>query len=730
MIAWSLTFQSNTVLVVLLFLVVPGSAWLFYRRLKGAMSPRRWKVLLGLRLVGIFSLLILIFKPTLGFKSRLVDRSVPVVLADVSRSMQVRDAEGRDRLELVQRLLRENMDLLTQDPPVQLVTFARDAISVSPKTIDQWSPQGEFTDLTAALRSLSNHVPAEAIQAIVVLSDGNHLGSEPPGEAVESIRRPVYFLGVGSVETAAEFPNMTLDLSDPPVKLVARSDNPVTVDLAWQGLGRGSCTLVGTVGGVGIEPREVQLSNPAGKRQTEVDVRPPGVGKTVTRFEVRGSSREALACDNVREFHSLALPEKIRVLMVEGQVRPEYKFLKQYLQSDPAIALAAFVQIRPGKFLVTSHIPNYQPKELPASKAELDQFDLLILGDAGARTFSPQQAGWIRAWIESGKGLLVIPGQDTAELKRTVLADLLPVRLADRITWSDQPFSPQIAPAGKTHPALKNLSEFFPGRARLTGWFSAGRALPVSAVLLEGPRREPVLSVRPAGRGRVGLLATEGTWRWALNPDPNLRDRLYKTFWGQLLRYLANKNLTARQPPVLIVNTDAGAAEAGKPVKVRADWFDGNGLPVTAGKVAVKLIHKNQPVQSVPLALDKDHFSSSVIIRDPGEYELQATAEGTDPPPADSIPVVTYRIDEELRRVSLNKKLLDELANTAGTEKMRPVQNLGAILQDLRQQFAARAEQETNLREVRSFDHRVLWLMLFLAALCTEWVLRFRWRLR
>ncbi len=450
--------------------------------------------------------------------------------------MGVEDVSGQSRLEAVKNLLRENLDILGREPAARIFTFSDRLAPVGLEKIDALKAEGNTTDISTAIGSLNSYVPAENIQAVILLSDGNHLGPENPAEAARALLRPVYCLGTGSADTSIGAGHSEIEVADFPVKMAVRAENPVTAQILWQGAKKGESllTLTATVEGKKTPEKAIAVTTPAGRRQVEMPIRPEAVGKTVCTFELSPRPGENLPAAGPREIHTTALPEKLRILMVEGQVRPEYKFLKQYLQSDPAAALATFVQIRPGKFLITNQIPEYHPTALPASPEEFEKFDLVILGDISARTFTAQQAGWIKAVIEKGSGVLFLAGENTGNLRETFFAELMPVRLKSKTTWRDEPFLPRLTTAGRIDPALKTLAPLLEKDGRLAGMFSAGPALPAATVLMKGPNDNPLLVLRPVGKGKSAILTAESTWRWALNPNPVLRQKLYQTFWGLL----------------------------------------------------------------------------------------------------------------------------------------------------------------------------------------------------
>lgn len=89
-----------------------------------------------------------------------------------------------------------------------------------------------------------------------------------------------------------------------------------------------------------------------------------------------------------------------------------------------------------------------------------------------------------------------------------------------------------------------------------------------------------------------------------------------------------------------------------------------------------------------------------------------------------------YEIDKEFSRVAMNKDLLDRLAHTGGTSQSRDVEGFAGIMQELRSGYSTRSLKESQIREFRTFDHRIFLLLLFIAAVAGEWILRYRWGLR
>ena len=153
---------------------------------------------------------------------------------------------------------------------------------------------------------------------------------------------------------------------------------------------------------------------------------------------------------------------------------------------------------------------------------------------------------------------------------QTPLADLLPVEPADVPRQIDRPFEFSLTPEGLAHPAMTlsgNSTEdaaLWQALPPLAGIVGVGKAKPGAVVLARYPdagnptRRSAALAtMRPAarscsptqsfGKGRVGLLAADTTWRWSrLVRLAGRSDAMYVRFWSQWVRWLAGRDVRSQ----------------------------------------------------------------------------------------------------------------------------------------------------------------------------------------
>jgi len=712
--------------------------------LAGAILPGRWRILLSLRVLAILLLLVLLFKPAIEFSGRSANESELIILIDNSRSMDFADATGLSRIEYVKKLILENEDIVKEKPAAKIFVFADNLESISSDKVGDISVAGKATDITAAIKGIAEQINREKIQAIIVFTDGEHLGSISPKGAVAALNKPIYWLGVGSDNPRGRENNLSVDLVNPSIKVVTGGENYFTADILKSGTSSAKSSFDVYCDKELIVSRKVEFSSRQSRRSVDVSVCPKTSGKVSVKFQILPETDEYLRADNVRYWHCLSLPEKIRVLLIESQVSPEYKFLKQYLQSDSAIEFVSMAQIRPGKFLVTKQMAGFVGRSLPVSKEDFEKFDLFILGNISHRTFDELQGKILKEIIKGGRGVIFIAGDKLSDLRKSVLSELLPVRIEHKTKWISQPFVPSITLAGKASDILKNCVTFFSPESRyyhwvkLDGWFYVGSALPVSSVLMEtsagasnvGADTIPLLTIEPIGKGKSALISAAGFWRWALNPDVNLRENLYRVFWGQLIRNISGKELKGKQKPIAIVNLSKNSAKTGETIELSCYIFDEKASAITSVGVSAELVKDGKPILPLKLTQRKGYFAGKFTVEEPGEYRVRFKAIYGANELTDENFLKVYKVDKEFLQVTLNKSLLDELARVSGTEKMLPAEKFGEILNMLRRRYTQQLEHQNELHQFRLFDYRVFLMLLFVFVVSSEWILRYKWGLR
>ena len=253
--------------------------------------------------------------------------------------------------------------------------------------------------------------------------------------------------------------------------------------------------------------------------------------------------------------------EKLKVLLVDGEPRYEFRYLKNYLEREESIDL--------GVVLLSSD-PEYSEQDrsalptFPAAKEELFAYDVVLIGDADPSFLSAAQMQNLVEFVtEKGGGLLFIAGENFNPLsyKGTPLEPLLPIELAEARNPSAvgagiAAFRPELTARGALAAPSSASATTRPTSAQI--W----QALPELFWFLEAPRKKPaaqVLAVHPTLSGSDGKLpivlyqfvgagksmfnAVDDTWRWRFR----VGDRYFGRYWIQTIRFLARSKLLGRR---------------------------------------------------------------------------------------------------------------------------------------------------------------------------------------
>ena len=228
---------------------------------------------------------------------------------------------------------------------------------------------------------------------------------------------------------------------------------------------------------------------------------------------------EARADDSVvgdnEEMHKLRVMDtRIKVLYVAGQPTWDWRFLSNHLTREPPpqrgdvrkhnrFEVNVLLQAADPKYEQPASAGIRSIKSFPATWAELFSYDVIIMGDADWRKFSPRGQAESRKlvdmlvrFVEQGGGLALQAGTDyhnPVDFLETPLAQLVPVAVNE----SDE----RISDRG---PFIK------PFRLDLT---DSGRSNPIFAVV-PGTRDEPIPSPDLIARTWRGETPLSEDWQW------------------------------------------------------------------------------------------------------------------------------------------------------------------------------------------------------------------------
>jgi hypothetical protein len=483
------------------------------------------------------------------------------------------------------------------------------------RSIADLKPEGESSQLGAAVRQVLNDFRGSSLSAVIMLTDG----VTTEGEDLVRVSRyaaqmgvPLYFVGIGDSHEVRDLQIHDLQVEDTVyvndrVVFEARvtgkgyTDKTVSVNLKEKGKDKVLDTQL-----VRIDPE----GKPVKVRLSHIPTEP---GEKIYVLEIPVEPDEANADNNRLERPIFVRETKlIKVLFVEGEARYDYRYVKHLLEresaQDPRNKTMEL------KVLLLDADEDYAVEDKSAlsgfpSKVELNLFDVVIWGDVDPR--DPRigdknlqnLADFVR---ERGGGLLMIAGERFSPhaYKNTPLREIMPIE----VTGPSPPeaeytegFHAELTGPGRFHPIFRfspdeaenaaiwhRLPEFF--------WWSEGyRTMPAAEILALHPRRNadkteaagrqsaplrlPLIVQQFVGAGRSMFFGINETWRWRFRDQ----ERYFNQFWIQTVRYLARSRLGRidlrldRQVPY----------RRGEPIKIMVRFPDDSPPPAADTEVKV-----------------------------------------------------------------------------------------------------------------------------------------------
>jgi hypothetical protein len=727
--------------------VLVGTYWGIFRR-----SERRltW-ALMVLRGGGLAALLLALAKPSWTGETQLTDAGRVAVILDDSESMSLADPSGKSRyalaVEAVERL-RKALEAHPSGTPVVVDLF--DIIGTPlPKNRPPEKPTVPRTDLVLALSNTVSGMRVKHLNGVVLISDGvDNARQQDFAEFAQGFGVPIFTAGFKEDRALGDLDLAIRPLRQPPERVMVNNDVKVEVVVTKTGGPKTSATVVIKRG---LDERFVQkkLSLPAGndERPVSLTLRPSQAGTFEFTAAAESDKGEQNLANNSWRFPLRVDAEPIRVLYLEGFLRPEFTFLKRQLEQDPDLNVAAVVRrVNPdrgeggGKDVLT--------------RDQLKTFDVVILGDMEAGYLSPREYDALAAWLDekdkrrgTEHALLVLGGPlsfGPRGFRRTRLAEVLPVVFADRPPYdNDQPFRLGLTEEGRAHPMFQmaddrvKTEETWREAPRLGGASVVKKAKPAAHVLAVNPalrvggKPAVVAAVQRYGAGHTMVLTANTTWYWTRFPRILGRsDTLYARFWSQAVRWLAGRSSDDRRPP-LAVHTDKLSYDAGKPVRVTVERSPRPGDDWTGARLTVtyRAVGKGGRPVSVPVRSSSarpDVFTGTFFpaAAQPGaggRFEVNAAlTRGGSEIANRATEFLVHGSNQELLHTGTNPEALRELSRASGG-----VYRDVAEVEELAKHIPRKERRIVQARHVEYWNSPLLFVV-FIGAVSAEWLVRRR----
>jgi len=757
----------------------------FYASVYAHLGTGRLASLMALRCAAIIALMLILFKPVIRITAG-AEQSKPLlpIVVDRSGSMATTDQSETSRYNQVVQMLSAHQERIDRYFRPKWYHFAESTETAdSLEALAALKPTGkgtDGTDISEAIATGAANRDHDELAGMLVFSDGNPTKGTDVTDAAIEAGVPIFAVGVGSdTDSASSQPNIELVAADAPFEAVKNNITAVNVRLRITGLPNTTVQLAMSEEGIDepaaqqgitvtkkVQETSVTLKYKPGDRGEAVPLEEGQPDVRKLKVTVAHHPREIAGADNSHQLHMLITEPRVRVLYIEGSIRPEYKPLRRVFDSDPNVQFMSLIRISKSRFQASGSIAGKKLLRLPTTEDDFNRFDVLILGDLDRTYLSDKRMGDLRLtrikeFVERGGALLMLSGANSlgpGGYANTPIEQVLPVFVGNRLQEQETtPFLPQLTAGGTKHKIFDGIAKYMfgpggrkpdpkvPRLPNLNGCVSVVRKTPAAEVLAIHPTRGNangpliVLAVRQfVGEGRTAAFTANNTslWNSFIQMHGTGGENPYEQFWGQLIRWLAGVEMKTKDAAASVtLRMDRSYVQAGGTVKLAARVLDKDSRVDSSATVSCTVtplsgdgtkVNLSLPYKSGTGLFENDAFHPGVA----GKYSVSVTAVNNRTSKeigGDEMTLIVEAHSQETDRLRLNTELMARMA-AANSGQYAELPGLGALITQLVVRGEALAGDGPDVTTYRLYDFTLLFL-LFVALLTVEWVLRRNWEL-
>ena len=713
--------------------VAGGLAVLLYVRTRGKVARRDRVMLLSLRLAALGIITFCLAGPALMIATVVPQQNFIGVLVDDSRSMRIRDQDGRRRGDIAAEALDPEGPLLaglSSRFKVRLFRFSESVERLN--DAGELTYAGRRTDLAHALSAVQRELSAVPLAGIVVLTDGGENSGNPLTEPLLELQAshvPVHVIGLGRERFERD---IQIGRVETPRTVLEGTSVGVEISVRHSGFGGRTVQLNVEDAGRILSTHEFRLPREGEMTTVQATFTVTEPGPRLFRFVIPLQPDEMISENNAVEALIVVERRREKILYFEGEPRFEVKFLRRAIADDANLHVVTLQRTAENKFL---RLDVEDSTELvagfPRTREELFRYRALILGSVEASFFTRDQLRMIAEFVSMrGGGLLALGGRSAfAEggYTETPLADVLPVILEPPSHADSTPFFAEVkvglTPFGRSHPVMQLRPTPAASKARWDSLPPLSVVNPIHAVKpgastwLTGSNGDDtyvVLASQRYGRGKAVAFPVQDSWIWQMHADIPLEDMTHETLWRQLLRWLV-----AGVADQVMVTTSDDRIDVGRDVTVTAEVADSGYLRLNGAEVTATIIDPTGEELILPMqwTVERDgEYRTRFAPAMAGLHEIRVTARRDDRALGVATSyVLAGDVDAEFFGAEMRESLLRRVAEETGGRFYTP-ETMASLPEDV-----SFTESGVTVYEQRDLWDMPILLLLLLGFIGAEW---------
>lgn len=699
-------------------------AWWSYQVTNPPLSLPRKMMLGTLRALALTLLLFALFEPVLSMiRASLADPRLAIVI-DKSLSMSLKDGRIDRAKALKQAIASSNVSSLNEDD-IEIIVFGEDAKGNIPtiSKADSIPAKGLYTNITKALKILSDADETDAVQAAILFTDGAvNAGANPLYES-ELFGRPVFTVGIGD----------SLDPKDASIQSIlvneivyAGTNVPIAVTVRATGFPDASQATVSVYdNGSLIGKESIMLKQGISTYSVSVQHIPSqqGIHKITARVSTSGNEL-TLKNNELSEFMKV-LKQKRVITVFAGAPSPDFTFIKRVLERIPESKIVVHVHKQGSEF--------YPP--IPSAQTLSEAESIVMIGFPIASTPATLMQ-LIKKEAENGKPIMFIASQQVDYQRLKPLEPYLPFSVTSS---SQQEFSaaPDIRESGESSPIMritgepkdKEIWNALPPIYKTETFVDVKPESEILATIRIGsaPIQEPLIMTRTfAGKRSLAVLGY-GLYRWKLlgtAPDiargSNDAPDVLSAFIDQSIQWIG----ASEKEQLVKIRSSRKFYIGGEKVELIGQVYNASLDPVDDANVSVNLSGPGTKREIRLANMGAGRYSASISGLPAGDYFYQGSATKGSLLGKDDGRFVIGAESAEYLNLKMNAPLLRSMSEITGGKFYTP-NTVSAFLEDLKKH--PRFTQTSIVKESEIALWNNVWLlMIALTAFAFEWFFRKR----
>ncbi|HDR91405.1 MAG TPA: hypothetical protein ENN75_04050 [candidate division Zixibacteria bacterium] len=693
--------------------------YLAYRIVNPPLPKFRKGILIALRFIGFLAIVIMLLEPVIKWVNTREVQPRIAILWDSSKSMSLEDRSGDRRIVISELRDSDAIKEILRDYPADQFSFSD---SLAPLenllTLD-----GEQTATGQALMDLrSTYAEGDPLGAVILISDGQaNYGADPVGVAYR-MDVPIFTVGIGDPT-----PPKDITLRKLAAQKVAYVDRefPIIAGISAYGYGSTETTALLFANGIKLDEKRIALPDQGEIIDVTFDVVPDSEGVVTYRVSVPALDGELTADNNARSTRVEILPSKKKILVIGPHPNWEITFLLRALRTDPDLdVLTAFF----GKSVLAGDV------RIPTSLAEFQEFDAVYAVGCVKEMSANNIDIALLDYLNDGGGAAIHLLGDANLGATTTWDKIFPfIYSSGSHVWTRDQFVPELTVEGLVHP-ITRLSDDIPRPADafaklppLSGFAMVTGNATGATALLSHPRLSEVsiLAIREIGPGRMLFINGAGLWRWAFVPAGFGGD---VSTYRALMLGSAAWLLAAGQGDAFIIETDLPVYRSGEEVIISARLRDEANQPLSGAEISTTIFNTESDSDAVSDTFNlvlEERTGGIYTTRLPsigiGNWRISAVAELEEQELARAganFLVEPYSL--EMENVRLNENALRNISEITGGAYFR-AGDIDSLVGKIRIKPLLRRDENE-----RGFWDNPILLIIFVLALCGEWIIRKR----